>query len=330
MGNGFEKFWSSDDNQLTGEDGYLGGWFMFRTTPWGVIWPLEPQSTSPVHPLWCLYRGRMLIWNAIENGFRAEEFYQEGQRLLEEAQEVFPENKIVDQYFQGNWIVEDKYNNYPEGWKWVGAQHQALVGLRDVIRFWCEERQAPDGQLGGGWGDDVEMWRDWVAILLGFRELDLEECWKNVAIGALSRPRMSGGYTDHMTDVEHSAEETGDTLISLLHLDPTNTKWQEWAGVRLVQLATDKWMGINHHGRRQFMSTYFTSEEVSGNTLFACDTAYHSRALQPALLAWQRGDYRPGGIIMEWLETYLIASESTERGKPRGVIPSAISWRQTV
>lgn len=29
---------------------------------------------------------------------------------------------------------------------------------------------------------------------------------------------------------------------------------------------------------------------------------------------------------MEWLETYLIASESTERGKPRGVIPSAISW----
>ena len=59
--NGLEKYWSSDDNQLTGEDGYLGGWFMFRTTPWGVIWPLEPQATSPVHPLWCLYRGRMLI-----------------------------------------------------------------------------------------------------------------------------------------------------------------------------------------------------------------------------------------------------------------------------
>ena len=29
---------------------------------------------------------------------------------------------------------------------------------------------------------------------------------------------LSGGYTDKMTDVEHSAEETGDPLTSLLLL----------------------------------------------------------------------------------------------------------------
>jgi len=287
---------------------------------------LEPRNNSPGHPLWSLYRGRMLIWNAIENGFRADEFYKEGQHLLDEAREVFSQNKIIDQYYYESWKDQSKQKDFPEGWEWVGSQHQALVGLKEVISFWCHERQAPDGQLGGGWGDDVEMWRDWVVILLGFRELDLEECWKNVAIGALSRPRMSGGYTDHMTDVEHSAEETGDTLTSLLHLDPTNSTWKEWAGYTLVHLAMNVWMGINHHGRRQFKSTYFTSDKVSGNTLFACDTAYHSRALQPALLAWQRGDFRPGGIIMEWLETYIHASETEERGKPAGVIPSAISW----
>ena len=39
----------------------------------------------------------------------------------------------------------------------------------EVMRFWCEKRQAPDGQFGGGWGDDVEMWRKWTPILLGFK-----------------------------------------------------------------------------------------------------------------------------------------------------------------
>ena len=32
-----------------------------------------------------------------------------------------------------------------------------MLGLVEVVRFWCEARQAPDGQLGGGWGDDVEV-----------------------------------------------------------------------------------------------------------------------------------------------------------------------------
>ena len=39
----------------------------------------------------------------------------------------------------------------------------------EVMRFWCEKRQAPDGQFGGGWGDDVEIWRKWTPILLGFK-----------------------------------------------------------------------------------------------------------------------------------------------------------------
>ena len=68
--NGLEKYWRNDTEQVTGEDGYLGGWFMFLALPWGVAWPPQPRPESPLHPLWCLYRGRMLIWSAVENGFR--------------------------------------------------------------------------------------------------------------------------------------------------------------------------------------------------------------------------------------------------------------------
>ena len=68
--NGLEKYWRNDTEQVTGEDGYLGGWFMFLALPWGPPWPPQPRPQSPLHPLWCLYRGRMLIWSAVENGFR--------------------------------------------------------------------------------------------------------------------------------------------------------------------------------------------------------------------------------------------------------------------
>ena len=69
--NGLENYWSnSSSGQVTGEDGYLGGWFMFFALPWGVPWPPQPRPQSPLHPLWSLYRGRMLVWSAVENGFR--------------------------------------------------------------------------------------------------------------------------------------------------------------------------------------------------------------------------------------------------------------------
>ena len=29
-----------------------------------------------------------------------------------------------------------------------------------------------DGQYGGGWGDDCEMWRWWAPVLLGFDDPD--------------------------------------------------------------------------------------------------------------------------------------------------------------
>ena len=88
---------------------------------------------------------------------------------------------------------------------------------------------------------------------------------------------MSGGYTDRLTDVEHSAEETGDPLTSILLLQPDNFIYRHWAANTLPQLALSLWTGVNQKGGLQFKSTYFTSERVSGNLLLACDTAYHAR-----------------------------------------------------
>src|SRR6202008_225099 len=59
----------------------------------------------------------------------------------------------------------------------------------------------------------------------------------------------------------------------------------------------------------------------------ACDTVYHPRAIQPALLYWQRtGDARIGLLVPDWMRTWVDAAAREERGKPAGIIPTAIHW----
>ena len=114
----------------------------------------------------------MLIWSEVENGFEVDDFYTEGRRLLNEASDAFPKSSILPQYFGEAWASEnqdDSEGNVDNDWDWVEPQQRAIQGLTNVIRFWCDQRQAPDGQFGGGWGDDVEIWRNWIPILLGFK-----------------------------------------------------------------------------------------------------------------------------------------------------------------
>ena len=94
---------------------------------------------------------------------------------MSEAREAFPANPILPQYFGEAWRTQSDVGGWEGSWAWVGAQRTAVVGLLSVLRFWCQHRQAPDGQLGGGWGDDVEVWRNWTPILLGFRDSQIGE-----------------------------------------------------------------------------------------------------------------------------------------------------------
>ena len=114
----------------------------------------------------------MLIWSEVENGFEVDDFYTEGRRLLTEARDAFPKSSILPLYVGDAWTSEDQDDSEGDvdnDWDWVEPQQRALQGLTNVIRFWCDQRQGPDGQFGGGWGDDVEIWRNWIPILLGFK-----------------------------------------------------------------------------------------------------------------------------------------------------------------
>jgi len=284
-------------------------------------------ADSPVYPLTYLYRGRMLTWAILEyGGFGNPERWAKARGYFEAAHAAFPGNPIVGMYL-GDAIPADKtYAPTPGAPAWAEYQREALERLTDIIHWWIEHRMREDGQYGGGWGDDCEMWRWWVPILLGFEDPKVNGAQATLSNALMSQAHMRGGYTSHLYDVEHTAEDSSDVMTPMMHLEPDNPVWRDRA-LGLANLFEHLWTGVNARGQVQFKSTYFNVERVDEDPAKACDTVYHPRAVQPTLLHWQRtGDEHLGKLFSSWMDTWVAATARAERGKPGGIVPSALHW----
>ena len=304
----------------------------FLTGYYSKDYPPSISEDSPLYPIWAMYRGRMLIQLPIQNGnlqhdpVKRAEYFDEGRRLLQIAKEAFPKNQLVRLYLDETFPWPALNPPDPDAPEWANLQRETLEKLAHIIKWWIETRQAADGQLGGGWGDDVEIWRAWTPVLIGFEDPIVVRGQTNIANGLYAADHMQGGYTSRMTDVEHTGEDSGDTCTSMMHLRPDDPVWQERAR-KIFELYRDLWTGTNDRGGFQFKSTYFTSERVDSTSKLACDTVYHPRAVQPALLYWQRtADPEMTKLFSAWMRAWVEATARSERGKPAGIIPSAIHW----
>ena len=290
------------------------------------------SEDSPLYPLTYLYRGRMVTWYALESGGvwkipgRKESFLDVACEFFEKAVKAFPENKIARMYL-GTPIPSDRQYPAVEGApEWAVCQREGLERLADIIEWWIDNRMQEDGRYGGGWGDDCEMWRWWTPILIGFEDAKINRAQAKFSRAILSQTHMKPGYTTRMSDVEHTAEDSADAITPMMHVDPDNPDWSRRA-LRLAELMETLWAGRNGRGFLQFRSTYFTAEKVDLTPARACDTVYHPRVVQPTLLYWQRtGDASLTRLFADWMDTWVDAAARAERGKPAGVIPTAIHW----
>jgi hypothetical protein len=329
--NGKEKYWEPGDKKRAAENGYLCGFFVSKARP-GRDYPPKVRVDSPLYPIWCMYRARMLIQMPIQSGNLSgneklrDQYYGEGRRLLRIASDAFPENRVIRMYLDEPIPWPAIHEPDPNAPKWANLQREGLEKLAYIIHWWIDERQAPDGQFGGGWGDDVEMWRSWTPILIGFDDPKVNEAQARLSNGLFALKRMEKGYTSVMSDVEHTAEDSGDTCTAMMHIDPDSPVWEKRA-LRIAELMRDKWTDRNERGLLQFRSTYFNVNEEDLSPKRACDTVYHPRAIQPALLYWQRtGDRELEELFSNWMDTWVDAAAREERGKPAGIVPSAIHW----
>ena len=197
--------------------------------------------------------------------------------------------------------------------------------MSEVVEFWVEERQADDGQFGGGWGDDVEMWRWWAPILLGYDDSKFVEAQRLLAAGIFDLERLSLGYTNMLIDVEHGSEDTADSLTPMLLLFPEDNTWISRALV-LNDLMRDVWSEYNDLGHRHFKSSYLSSEFADDDLDKACDTPYHTRVIQPLLHLLQKGHLSEDQFILEWLSGWNAAVAMEGEGKPSGIPPAAIAY----
>jgi hypothetical protein len=322
-------------DQRAAENGYLCRFIQNDVRPAVLGGPLRPAETaadSPLRSLWALYRGRLLIWQAIQSGpVRAvaetrQLYYSEARELLQLSADAFPENRIIRMYLGQAipWPASHPFD--PAAPAWANLQREALEKLGDIIHWWIRERQLPDGQFGGGWGDDVEMWRWWVPALIAFEDPEMTAAQARLSNGLFALPHLRNGFTTRVTDVEHSNEDTTDTIVPMMHLTPDEPRWQRRA-LRITELMRERWTGRNERGFLQFKSIYFSDSQVDESPRRAYDTVYHPTIVMPSLLYWQRTeDPELTRLFTEWLEVWIDAAAREENGKPAGVLPSAISW----
>jgi hypothetical protein len=322
------------DSSRAAENGYLCGFINSKVLPaaQGPVHPPAPAENSPLRPIWSFYRGRMLIWRVIQSGpllrvkASREAFYSEGRRRLEESRQAFPDNRVIRMYLGEPIPWPKDYPAHPAAPEWANLQREGLEKLADVIHWWIAERQLADGQFGGGWGDDVEMWRWWTPALIAFEDPVINAAQARLAGGIFRQPHLEQGFTSRLTDVEHSNEDTTDTILPMMHLQPEDPLWKDRA-LRLAELMRGEWAGRNQRGWLQFKSIYFSVDQVDLTPNRAFDTVYHPAIIQPALLYWQRtGDTNLGALFGQWLKVWVDAAARAENGKPAGVLPSVLRW----
>ncbi|MBC8468300.1 MAG: hypothetical protein H8D56_02410 [Planctomycetes bacterium] len=290
-----------------------------------------PES-SLLYPLTWLYRGRMVIWYTLESGGvwsipqRRHEFFGIARGFFEKAARSFPENKIVRMYLGRPTGPYKEYQAVSGAPQWAVYQREGLERLVDIIEWWIDHRMQENGEYGGGWGDDCEMWRWWVPVLIGFDSPKISRAQAKFSTALMDQPHMKLGYTTRMSDVEHTAEDSADVITPMMHLDPDNDLWRRRA-LRMAELMEQYWTARNERGFLQFKSTYFTANKIDMNPARACDTVYHPRVIQPTLLYWQRtADANLTRLFSAWMDTWVDAAARAERGKPAGIIPTAIHW----
>ena len=327
--NGFEKY-AKPGTEGNESEGYLCGFLNRCSFERSIL----PQLTEDhrLFPLIAFFRSRMLVAKLIQSGNIInvpdvrDKYLAESKRLMTIVSSLFPENQLAKNYLgkYKPWEEIVPYNTAAPEW----ANHQRIVleKLSWLIDWWVDNHQISDGQFGGGWGDDVEMWRNWVPVLFAFDDEKAIKSQEKLFNGLYRLSRMQKGYTTIMTDVEHTSEEYSDPLYCMLNMQPENPVWEQRT-LKVMDYIEDLWTGINERGQLQFKSTWFNVDRVHTDDSRACDTPYHTRLVEPLMLLWLRkGNKRVGDFVTRWLRTWVEATFTEERGKPAGIIPAAIHW----
>ncbi len=297
----------------------------------------EVNSLQPEDPLY--YKSRIYAGRAMYMIIPHRWTYAAGvgRQYFEELERAgFADNRFVRWFLydewkpqEPDWIFPDYSAQRQNAPAWAGAVYEAFNREIDLGQWWIRNRQEPDGSLGGGWGDDVEILRTLGAfasvcpdaspeLMQGIRKL-VEGVWNS---GSIDR---EAGYFAEVDDAEHGGEWTGDTLTSMTRLDYGNPNYVERA-LKTGKLMRDLWMDRTPDGLFMMRSNYLGATGVGWEGTLN-DSRINFRCASPARSVL-RYNHLPAlqKLYVDWANTWWAASMSSDRGKPQGVIPEEIGY----
>lgn len=280
------------------------------------------------HPLY--YRaayllGKIHYWLYLEQGEKWNRL--EAEKFFEIVASKFPKNEIVRMYL-GDKIphagpCDLAAEDAPQ---WAVKQREALCRMIELIHWWVDNRQVENGEMGGKFGDDVEMLRWWMPAILGADDAKSKLGFKRLAEGVWNSGVLKRAYSSIVEDVEHSAEPFTDTHSALFMMEYGNPKYVERALISM-QNFRDVWTGINDYGHRHFKSSYLSADSVVQVPPLAVDVAMNARATLPGLwLAWYNQNPTLIQLFSEWGKAWVADARRTDKGKPAGILPAAVSF----
>lgn len=240
--------------------------------------------------------------------------------------EIWPDLQVLREWTGENipWGV-DLIHDESDGPAWARFLHEAFARQSRILQWWFTVRHAPDGSLGGGWGDDVELLRTWVPvacitnaneeIIAGIERLS-QGIWDNVLVD---------GYDNTSGDVEHTAEPSADTLPTMILLRYGDPLWLE-RNLRSAKTIREKFMGTNERGFLQFKSSEFGTRKINIGFQHGGDTGYCARACKHFIwLAWY-GVSDARKAFLDWCDCWLDVTMRRIGAKPAGVVPPTVWW----
>jgi len=296
------------------------------------IFPRDPKACSllmalgpnynPFYDKAKLYRARFLRASGLEGGNRRK--LETATTMFRELKSKAPRHTILRE-LTGEQIPwgKEMNDNDPDTPRWAALLHEMYIRQLKILKWWFEVRQREDGQLGGGWGDDVEILRSWgpfatisnaePVITAGIEKL-CQGVWDYVLVD---------GYDAGYGDVEHSAEPSADTIPTMLAIKYGNPIWFErnLASCRRIR---DFYTGIDAKGYVRFKSAFFGGDRAGTNIREGGDNYYSSRPMKHLLWASWYGNQAARDFYLNWVEGWLSATMTQKYNKIPGIIPANI------
>ncbi len=296
------------------------------------VWPRDPDactllaSLGPAHnPFYAkakLYRARFLRANGLEGANR--ELLDKAHAMFTELKTAAPDHHLLRQ-LTGERLPwgEELICKDARAPVWAALLRELYARQLAVLTWWFTVRQFPDGQLGGGWGDDVEILRTWgplamvsdavPAVREGIARL-AEGVWTHVLVD---------GFDREFGDVEHSAEPSADTLPVMMGIRHGDPMWYErnLASCRRIR---DVYTGIDANGYVRFKSAHFGGDRAGTQLQEGGDNYYCSRPMKHFLWAAWYGNEDARKFYLNWVEGWVAATMRRAYTKPAGMPPANI------